>query len=536
MALSPLERPSTDRPEATAEDAGESARPVAAGGPRHPRRRPAAAAVVVVVAGLLAVLVLALVVGGGTPSPPPGGLPDAGALTGWGLPVADLAVRVLAVLTVGQLLLPAVLAPLGSGASSRSLRGASWTATGWLVAELVVLVLTVSTIYGVPVWRLSTQSVLAVLTALPVGRAALGVTVLLLPVVAGSAALARRPAHRARAAAGTLLVAACGVVLVPAVLAGHSAAAGNHVPAVLALSVHILAASLWVGGLAAVLLHGRGRSGRVDTVRRFSALALGCVLLLLLSGVASALLVAGSPSWSWAGEGWVHLLVVKSVLLAALVLLGAQHRRATLPALAAGRPGAFVRLGAVEVALMAATIAVSVALGTSPSPTSPPGPDSGAVGSAASQDADPGAGGGTSGETGADTLQDDGDPGTADDPGAGDEPVGARPSDEPLVEDMSGHDHGDLSVTVLVDDERFHVTATVRPGQRVTVYNSSDAAATLTADGPAGGVSAFDVDVPARTFVTFEAPDQEGDYAFVSRPGGAEVDGFADTLLVRADP
>ncbi|WP_298888744.1 CopD family protein [uncultured Serinicoccus sp.] len=527
MALSPLERPPTGRRDAAVEDARElgrpSARSLAPAAPWSPRVRSAAA---VLVAGPLVVLVVALVVGGGTPSPPPGGLPDAGALTGWGLPVADLAVRVLAVLTIGQLLFPAVLAPRGpagpSPGSLGSLRGASWTASGWLAAELVALVLTVSTIYGVPVWRLSTQSVLAVLTALPVGRAALDVTVLLLLVAVGSSVLVRGHPRGVRPTAGVLLAAACGAVLLPSVLAGHSAAADHHVPAVLALSVHVLTASLWVGGLAALLLHGRGRVESVLAVRRFSALALGCVLLLLLSGVASALLVGGTPSWSWAGEGWVHLLVAKSLLLAVLALLGAQHRRAALPALTAGRPGAFVRLGVVEVALMTVTVAVSVALGASPAPVSSPGPEVGAPQSAAPADPGPQA----------EAPGTDRDEGV---PQGGDDPAGAEdgPDAGPVVEDMSGHDHGDLSVTVLVDDERFHVTAAVRPGQRVTVYNSSDAAATLTADGSG---TAFDVDVPARTFVTFEAPDQEGDYAFVSRPDGADVDGFADTLLVRTDP
>ncbi|WP_299519452.1 CopD family protein [uncultured Serinicoccus sp.] len=532
MALSPLERPSPAQVGGPVDEGTREVLPSPAGSdvgaaPRHPG---VGTLVTVLAAASVVALVLALLVGGGAPAPPPGDLPDAGALTGWGLPVADLAVRLLAVLTIGQLLFSAALVvptPQGpSPGSLRSLRGASWTASGWLAAELVALVLTVSTIYGVPVWRLSTQSVLAVLTALPVGRSTLGVVVLLLLVVVGSAALRRRPARRDRAAAGVLLVAACGAVIVPAVLAGHSAAAGNHVPAVLALSVHILAASLWVGGLAAVLLHGRDRTGRVDTVRRFSALALGCVLLLLLSGVASALLVAGAPSWSWAGQGWVHLLVVKSLLLAVLALLGAQHRRATIPALAAGRPGTFVRLGAVEVALMALTVAVSVALSASPAPAPSASPEGDPAQDSAPQD--PGARADAPGTAeGEDAPQDGGDlPATADDP-----------DEELLVEDMSGHDHGDLSVTVLVDAERFHVTAAVRPGQRVTVYNSSDADATITADGPDGdGGGAFDVDVPARTFVTFEAPDREGDYAFVSRPDGADAVGFADTLLVRTDP
>lgn len=494
-------------------------------GPAFPRRRVGAVAGAL----LVGVLVLALVVGGGAPSPAPAGLPDAGPVTGWGLPVAELSTRVLAVLTIGQLLFAAVLAPSRGAAPSagalRALHATTWTAAGWVVAEVVALVLTASTIYGVPVGRLSTQSVLGVLTELPAGRSALWVGLLLVVVTVGSALLTWRPTAL-RAPAGLLLVAALGAVTIPGVLAGHSAAAGNHVPAVVALSVHVVTASLWVGGLAALLMYGRGRVESVHAVRRFSAVALTCLALLLISGVIAALLVAGVPSWSWLGEGWAQLLAVKTVLLTALGLIGWQHRRATLPALEAGRPWTFVRLGVVEVALMALTITVSVALGASaaPSPQSS-GTTTSSVGAAAD------AGGEQETPEDGPSSAAEGRGGEADEPDAG---------DEPLVEDMSGHDHGDLSVAILIDDERFHVAATVRPGQVVTVYNSSDDAATITAlgaddaAGEARGDADFDVEVPARTFITFSAPEAEGDYAFVSSPDAEPVDGFADTLVVRA--
>lgn len=530
MALSPLERrlPAEGRERPTAgTDGPESS------GPAPVRRHPSTPGVLLAGTGvaLAAVLVAALVVGGGAPSPSPEGLPDAGPVTGWGLPVAHLLVRLLAVLTVGQLVFAALLGSSSSTRASagtlRALRGTTWTAGGWLAAELVSLVLTASTVYGVPVPRLSTQAVLALATELPVGRATLWVAILLVVVATGSAWLARRPSGGLRAGAGVLLLASLAAVTVPGVLAGHSAAAGNHVPAVVALTVHVLTASLWVGGLAALLLHGRDRFESVHAVRRFSALALGCLTLLLLSGVVAALLVAGAPSWSWVGEGWAQLLAVKSVLLLVLGLIGWQHRRSTLPALAAGRARTFVRLGVVEVALMAVTITVSVALGASAAPT-PPGSST------------------TGGSTSVETAPQGSDPEDA--PGQGavpeggevapaedDDPGGAGSEQGSPVEDMSGHDHGDLSVAVLIDGERFHVASTVRPGQAVTVYNSSDDAATITSVDAEGG-TAFDVEVPARTFVTFPAPEAEGDYDFVSRPGGAAADGFADTLPVRAAP
>ncbi|QFG68544.1 copper resistance D family protein [Ornithinimicrobium pratense] len=481
-----------------------------------------------VAAGLLLTgfFMAALLVGGGAPAPPLAGLPDAGAVTGWGSPLVDLAVRVLAVLTVGQLTYAALLAPTGPAAGwTRALRGTTWSATGWLVAEVVALVLTASSVYGVPVTQLSLQAVLALVTELPAGRAAVWVAVLLGVLIVGSASLVsatvRESRGHTRLGAMVLLLVALSAVVVPGVLAGHSAAADNHVPAVLALSVHVVTASLWVGGLAGLLLHGRGRPQAAQAVRRFSALALVCVALLLASGVAAALLVAGPPTLSWIGEGWVWLLSLKTALLGLLAAIGWWHRRRTVPALVTGRPGAFVRLGVVEVALMTLTLAVSVALTASPAPAQRPeaagttsdAEDSRVVDDAAPQEAGPG---------GTATEVNPAPPVRADE---------SEPTPQGSPEDMSGHDHGDLSVSILVDEERFHVAGTVRPGQSVTVYNSSRSAATISAlDG------SFDADVGPRTFITFTAPAEAGDYDFASRAQGIPAGSFTGTLLVRADP
>ena len=503
MALLPAVRPPASRPVAPSgvAESADPDRPVVPTTPAIQGR------LVLVAAGLLltGVLVAALLVGGGRPSGPAAGLPDAGALTGWGRPAVDLLVRVLAVLTVGQLAYAALLAPLGSAAPTpgalRALRGTTWAAAGWLLAEAVALVLTTSAVYGVPLTGVSWQAVTQ-LTELPLGRASLWVALLLALVVAGGALLSggaggalRAPrAHRARRGALVLLVAALGAVLVPVLLTGHSAAAADHVAAVLALSVHVVAASLWVGGLTGLLLHGRRPSEAVLATRRFSALALACVALLAVSGVGTALLVAGPPSSSWWGQGWVWLLLTKTLMLGLLVAMGWGHRRRTLPALEAGRPRSFLRLGMAEVALMAAAVAVSVGMAASPAPSPAPVQDSEPVSVA----------------------------------GAG---SGAAPSGSgALVDDMSGHDHGDLSVSVLIDAERFHVGAPVRPSQPVTVYNSSDSHATITAsDG------SFHADIPPRTFLTFAAPATVGDPPFVSRVDGRDVAGFADVLRVRED-
>ena len=454
--------------------------------PRPPAPTSAVPVVVAAVAGLLGVLVLALLLGGGRPAEAVPGLPQAGPLVSWGLPVATLAGRIAAVGTVGTLLFAAVLLP-GSGgplpgASRRALRAASGWALGWAAATLVGALLTVAQLVGVAPTAVTASSLRVFVSDLPAGRAA--VVVLVAAVVV--ALVARRCAGAVPA--GLLLaVAVCGLV-VPAVLTGHSSAAEDHVLAVTNLSVHVVAAFLWVGGLLALLVHGRSADGLAGAVGRFSALALVCFAAAGTSGVLAAWLVLGGalPVGTVLGSGYGWLLLGKTAALVVLGVLGWRHRRSALPRLRSGRPGAFRRFAAVEAAVMLTTVALAVALAASPPPAAaaPPAP------------ASPGAAA----------------PGTAaTEPGA------------PAVEDMSGHDHGDLSVTVLVDETRFHVSSPVAPGSRVTVYNGSTTQVTLTADD-----GSFDVVVPGRTLTTFLAPSEPGSHPFTSRHSAA----FADVLVV----
>ena len=69
----------------------------------------------VIVGASLAALLVGLALGGGGWTPAPDGLPDAGPLVGWGLPIARLAELLLGILTVSALLYAAMLGPTGRG-------------------------------------------------------------------------------------------------------------------------------------------------------------------------------------------------------------------------------------------------------------------------------------------------------------------------------------------------------------------------------------------------------------------------------------
>ncbi|MEO7746139.1 MAG: CopD family protein, partial [Actinomycetota bacterium] len=165
-----------------------------------------------------------------------------------------------------------------------------------------------------------------------------------------------------------LALAVAVLALTPPLYVGHAAHAGEHQVATGSLVVHVVAASVWVGSLAALVLHLRGdRSVRVAAASRFSTLALACFGVLTASGGLSAVARLGTSRASWL-SAYGAVLTVKIVAVVVLGAMGWAHRRWTLDLLRRGRPGAFARLAAVELLVMGATVGVAVALSRTPGP------------------------------------------------------------------------------------------------------------------------------------------------------------------------
>lgn len=123
-------------------------------------------------------------------------------------------------------------------------------------------------------------------------------------------------------------------------LSGHAANQGNWSPDVLVDWLHLLAVSFWAGGLAPLaLLTPRlmasmdARAARfflIQTLERFSSMAMACVGLLAATGLLSA---------AWRGVEWAALLesdyarvlTLKVALVAVAVGLGGVSRFLLLP-------------------------------------------------------------------------------------------------------------------------------------------------------------------------------------------------------------
>jgi putative copper resistance protein D len=157
------------------------------------------------------------------------------------------------------------------------------------------------------------------------------------------------------------------VGLVPAALAGHSASTLGHETAVTSLGMHLVGVCLWVGGLAAlVLLRGGLGTGLSVAATRYSRLAGWAFLMVAGSGVVNAALRI--PDASALAEPYGVLVLAKAALLAALGVAGWWHRRRTLPLLAGHSSRPFLRLAAVEVAVMAVALGLAAALARTPLP------------------------------------------------------------------------------------------------------------------------------------------------------------------------
>lgn len=172
-----------------------------------------------------------------------------------------------------------------------------------------------------------------------------------------------------------------GTALVLLGVSGHAIAVEpGGARAVAVDAAHLLAAGLWVGGLAplAALLvaaaHEAGADARpyaVLAARRFSRLALGAMVTLIATGAANAIVHVGSLA-ALVGTSYGRLLLAKLLLLAPILGLAACGRR-LLPAFAGdgaavGRPAMRRLAGLVsaEAALALLLLAVVAAMGTTP--------------------------------------------------------------------------------------------------------------------------------------------------------------------------
>ncbi len=310
-----------------------------------------------VVAGVAAVLLARLLIGADY-RPAPFGLPDAGPVTARALPLLRFGQEITGVAVVGALVVRLLLGAGAVAAVTARLGAAAVAWAGaWAACSAGVWLFSLSDLAGVPLADLPGR-----LDAVPLMLGTdrmLSVSVTLWLAVL--LALFGRRFDGRGATAGLLAVAVAG--LLPEALTGHVAHHNADIAlATVALAVHVAAAALWVGGLLTIVVHLRREPVALAVVTpRVSALALDCVAAVGLSGVVASVAMLDGWAELWSTERGA-LTLAKTAALALLLAVGLWHRRRTVAAAASGRVGPLLRLGAVELALMGATLGLAVVL------------------------------------------------------------------------------------------------------------------------------------------------------------------------------
>lgn len=300
------------------------------------------------------------------------GLPDPGPVTTLGLPFVRAAGEIAAVLAVGSFLFAAFLVPpQRSGVLDadgyRALRLGTVASGVWAVCAALLVPLTISDVSGRAVVDIGPARIWSLAGLIATASAWRWTAILAAVITVASLSVLRWSWT-------PVLLAASVLTLIPLGLTGHSSAGGSHDLATNGLLIHLVAASLWAGGLLALLAHAlRGGAHTGLAARRFSSIALWCWVAMALSGLVNAL-VRVQPG-DLLSTGYGRLVVAKFVALCLLGGVGWRQRRVSVAALQADPSpprarAALARLALIEAALFGVTFGIAVGL----SRTAPPPP------------------------------------------------------------------------------------------------------------------------------------------------------------------
>ena len=161
----------------------------------------------------------------------------------------------------------------------------------------------------------------------------------------------------------TVLLGISLLAIVSPVFQSHSASSGSHSLAIGSLVIHVVALSLWVGGIFAIVL--LEEADRRIALPRFSKLALWAAIAVVISGIANAWARLNFASaWS---SSYARIIIAKVILTVVLLIIGFRNRKS----LAQGEKTGWSLLSRVIV-VEALIMGAVVALGSWLSGTRPP--------------------------------------------------------------------------------------------------------------------------------------------------------------------
>jgi putative copper resistance protein D len=179
----------------------------------------------------------------------------------------------------------------------------------WFVATTLFIVATLAEILDIPFWNaLDTMMLRSFLTQISLGKFFLFQAIGAL-LIAFSVGLAKRVSYLS-------ILLALGVAAIAApIFESHSASGGSHLAAIGTLLVHVVALTLWVGGLAAIIFN-RELDKKI-ALKRFSTLAMWAAISVIVSGVVNGWL---RMNFKDAWQGSYAILLGQKVILTVLLL------------------------------------------------------------------------------------------------------------------------------------------------------------------------------------------------------------------------
>ena len=321
----------------------------------------------ILVVAAFAALAAGLLYGGGAA---PLLIGDPGPVVRWGLPSATLAVNLSAAGMIGALVLALFALKAETKPFDTALDVASTAAAIFTVSSALVAFLTFLNIFNATPSAGAEfgQQLGRYLVGTDVGRAWAMTT------VAGAALTVLIFAVRGWTA--TLVVTAVAVAsLVPMATQGHAGDESGHNTAVVSLTLHIVGAAVWLGGvlLLVALRPQLDRIALADVLTRYSSIALAAFVVVALSGVARA--IVGVVAVQNLLSPYGAILGIKVVALVAIGVLGAWYRTGLIARIrtdASGTTGAASRrfwgLIGLELAFMGIASGAAVALSRTPPP------------------------------------------------------------------------------------------------------------------------------------------------------------------------
>lgn len=297
------------------------------------------------------------------------GVPDPGPITTYGIPALTALGQLSASIALGSAVFAAFFVPPQSDGlldigGFRAMKVASMASMIWAVCALALIPLSISNASGHSLSTTMQPENLRV----AFGQVADARTWAWTAGLAILATIVSRQALRWGWVFAALL--ATSASLLPAALAGHSSAGGNHDLGTNSLILHIGAAAVWTGGLVAVLTYAfAGGQWRTLAVRRFSRVAFWCIIVVGISGVVNGLIRV--PIGDILSDLYGRIVLAKVVALVVLGVLGLWHRRRTIASLDADdepRRSVFVRFAFVESLVFAVTFGIAAGLSRTPPP------------------------------------------------------------------------------------------------------------------------------------------------------------------------